>query len=79
MMPPGLGMGQVTVTLNGRTFRLACADGEETHLLQLAGEVGERARAIIEEFGQMSDDRVLLLAAIMLADELMQARLSAGA
>lgn len=72
-------MGQVTVTLNGRTFRLACADGEETHVLRLAGEVGERAQAIIEEFGQMSDDRVLLLAAIMLADELMQARLSAGA
>lgn len=70
-------MGQVTVTLNGRTFRLACA--EEAHVLQLADEVGGRAQAIIEEFGQMSDDRVLLLAAIMLADELMQARLSAGA
>ena len=40
---------------------------------------GERAQAIIEEFGQMSDDRVLLLAAIMLADELMQARLLARA
>ena len=72
-------MGQVTVTLNGRTFRLACADGEEMHVLQLADEVGERAQAIIEEFGQMSDDRVLLLAAIMLADELMQARLLARA
>lgn len=71
-------MGQVTVTLNGRTFRLTCADGEETHVLQLADEVGERAQAIIAEFGRMSDDRVLLLAAIMLADELMQARLSAG-
>jgi cell division protein ZapA len=72
-------MGQVTVTLNGRTFRLACADGEETQVLQLADQVGVRAQAIIEEFGQMSDDRVLLLAAIMLADELMQARLLASA
>ena len=72
-------MGQVTVTLNGRTFRLACADGEEMHVLALADQVGARAQAIIEEFGQMSDDRVLLLAAIMLADELMQARLPAGA
>ena len=72
-------MGQVTVTLNGRTFRLTCADGEETHVLRLAEEVGERAEAIIQEFGQMSDDRVLLLAAIMLADELMQARLSVSA
>jgi cell division protein ZapA len=73
-----MGMGQVTVTLNGRTFKLGCADGEEAHVLQLAGEVGERAQAVIEEFGHMSDDRVLLLTAIMLADELMQARLSAG-
>ena len=72
-------MGQVTVTLNGRTFRLACADGEETHVLHLVDQVGARAQAIIEEFGQMSDDRLLLLAAIMLADELMQARLSVGA
>ena len=71
-------MGQVTVTLNGRTFRLTCADGEETHVLQLADEVGERAQAIIEEFGQISDDRVLLLTAIMLADELMQVRLSSA-
>jgi cell division protein ZapA len=72
-------MGQVTITLNGRTFRLTCADGEEPHVLRLAGEVGERAQAIIREFGHMSDDRVLLLAAIMLADELMQARMSARA
>jgi cell division protein ZapA len=71
-------MGQVTVTLNGRTFRLTCADGEEARVLQLADEVGGRAQAIVEEFGQMSDDRVLLLAAIMLADELMQARLAAA-
>jgi cell division protein ZapA len=67
-------MGQVTVTVNGRTFKLGCADGEESHVLDLAGDVAERAQAIAEEFGPISDDRVLLLTAIMLADELMQAR-----
>jgi cell division protein ZapA len=66
-------MGQVTVTVNGRTFKLACAEGEETRVLQLAGQVARRADAVIEEFGAMSDDRVLLLAGIMLAGELMEA------
>jgi cell division protein ZapA len=72
-------MGQVTVTVNGRTFKLGCADGEEARVLDLAGDVAERAQAIAEEFGPISDDRVLLLTAIMLADELMEARSQAGA
>jgi cell division protein ZapA len=67
-------MGQVTVTVNGRTFKLGCADGEEARVLDLAGDVAERAQAIAEEFGPISDDRVLLLTAIMLADELAEAR-----
>jgi cell division protein ZapA len=70
-------MGQITVTVNGRTFKLACAEGEETRVLQLAGQVARRADAVIEEFGAMSDDRVLLLAGIMLAGELMEAHLPA--
>jgi cell division protein ZapA len=67
-------MGQVTVTLNGRTYGLRCAEGEESRLIHLAGYVAERAEALAEEFGQVGDDRVLLLAAIMIADELMDAR-----
>ena len=67
-------MGQVTVTLNGRTYSLQCADGEEGRLIQLAGLVKRRADAVVEEFGQVGDDRVLLMAALMIADELLPAQ-----
>jgi cell division protein ZapA len=69
-----MSMGQVSVTLNGRTYSLRCADGEESRLLQLAAFVTRRADALVDEFGMAGDDRVLLLAAIMIADELMQAK-----
>ncbi len=71
-------MGQVAVTINGRTYTLRCADGEEARLIELAGYVKDRADALIEEFrpdsGLMSDERVLLMAAILIADELWQER-----
>jgi cell division protein ZapA len=67
-------MGQVTVTLNGRTYTLSCLDGEEPRLIELATYVKERAEAVTEEFQQVGDDRVLLMTAILIADELAQAR-----
>lgn len=71
-------MGQVAVTINGRTYTLRCTDGEEARLIELAGYVKDRADALAEEFrsdtGLMSDDRLLLLAAILIADELWEAR-----
>jgi cell division protein ZapA len=73
-MPPASSMGQVTVTFNGRTYSLLCADGEETRLIELAEFVKRCAEALVEEFGQIGDDRVLLMAALTLADELMPAQ-----
>ena len=71
-------MGQVAVTINGRTYTLRCTDGEESPLVELAAYVKDRADALAEEFrsdvGLMGDDRLLLLAAILIADELWEAR-----
>ena len=76
-------MGQVAVTLNGRTFTLQCADGEEARLIELAGYVKARADAIAVEFrpanGLLGDDRLMLLTCLMLADELWQVRESLAA
>ena len=65
-------MGQVSVTLDGRTYTLKCADGEEARVIHLAEMVKGRADALSEEFGQMVDDRLLLLTAMMIADELLE-------
>jgi cell division protein ZapA len=67
-------MGQVAVTLNGRTYRLRCGDGDEPRLLQLAGYLEQRIEALAAEFGQVGDERLLLMAALLIADELWDAR-----
>ena len=67
-------MGQVSVTLNSRTYRLACDDGEEERLLELATHVKQRVDQLTLEFGQVGDDRLLLMAALLIADELWDTR-----
>lgn len=67
-------MGQVSVTLNNRTYRLACNDGEEARLTELARDVKARVENLAREFGQPGDERILLMAAVLLADELMDLR-----
>jgi cell division protein ZapA len=67
-------MGQVSVTLNGRSYRLACGDGEEGRLLELASHVKARVDQLTLDFGQVGDGRLLLMAALLIADELWDTR-----
>jgi cell division protein ZapA len=66
-------MGQVVVKVNGREFPLSCADGQEPRIRRLAqyvdAKVGEFTRAI----GQVGEARLLLLAALVISDELSDA------
>lgn len=63
-------MGQVSVTLNGRTYRLACGDGEEARLAEIATYVKSKLDQLAIEFGQAGDDRLLLMTALLVTDEL---------
>jgi cell division protein ZapA len=67
-------MGKVTATINGRAYRLNCADGQEERLKQVADYLRDKVDALIAEFGQVGDDRLLAMAALMIADELFDAR-----
>ncbi|MGI9382061.1 MAG: cell division protein ZapA [Methyloligellaceae bacterium] len=67
-------MGQVNITLNGRTYNLECDDGEEDHLIRLAGQMSENLQTLRGRFGQVGDDRLLLMAGLMFADELAETR-----
>ena len=67
-------MGQVAITLNGRTYRLRCGEGEETRLIQLAGVVRRRVDELAAEYGNVNDERLLLMAALLIADELLDAQ-----
>ena len=67
-------MGQVSVTLNGRTYRLECGEGEETHLIALAEYLGSHVDTMRRKFGQVGDDRLILMASLVVTDELWELR-----
>ena len=66
-------MSQVSVTINGRQFRMACEDGQEGHLMNLARELDNRINGLRTKFGEIGDTRLTVMAAITVADELSEA------
>ncbi|MFZ1151738.1 MAG: cell division protein ZapA [Xanthobacteraceae bacterium] len=66
-------MSQVSVTINGRQFRMACEDGQEGHLMNLARELDNRINGLRTKFGEIGDTRLTMMAAITVADELSEA------
>jgi cell division protein ZapA len=71
-------MGQVSVTLNDRIYRLVCGDGEEDRLVELAAYVKSKVEQLRADLGHVGDERLVLMAALTIADELFDAR-AAGA
>jgi cell division protein ZapA len=69
-------MAQVSVTINGRVYRMACDDGQEDHLTRLARELDARIARLRESFGEIGDTRLTVMAALMVADELAEAKRS---
>lgn len=67
-------MGLVSVTLNGRPYDIACDDGQEDHVAYLADVLNSRVTALAETVGQVGESRLLLLAGLLVADELVEAR-----
>lgn len=65
-------MANVTVTFNHQSYHLACADGdgESERLMKLAKYVDDKAAMISGKMGSVSDIRLMLMTAILLADEL---------
>jgi cell division protein ZapA len=63
-------MAQVTVTINGRGYQIACDDGQEAHLTKLAGYVDKRVGELTAAMGQIGDMRLIVMASLLIADEL---------
>lgn len=66
-------MAQVNVTINGRNYRMACEDGQEDHLMRLAGDIDARIENLRGNFGEVGDSRLTVMAALTVADELVEA------
>jgi len=63
-------MAHVSVTINGRQYRMACDDGQENHLARLAYELDQRIARLRGEFGEIGDMRLTVMAALIVSDEL---------
>jgi cell division protein ZapA len=66
-------MSQVGVTVNGRPYKITCDDGQEPRIRRLAQYVDARVGEFAKSVGQVGDARLLLLAALIIADELSDA------
>ena len=67
-------MAQVTFGFNQRTYRFQCAEDEAERLEQLANYLKSKLDALMREHGAIGDERLVLMAALTLADELFDAR-----
>ena len=63
-------MAQVTVKVNGYTYTVGCEDGQESHLIAMAEQVDSRMESIKALGGNSGESRLLLLSALLMADEI---------
>ncbi|ADL00605.1 hypothetical protein MMB232_01292 [Brevundimonas subvibrioides] len=68
-------MATVTVEINGRPYAVGCADGQEDRVRVLARQFDNNVRQVAADVGHVGDLRLFLMAALVLADELHEARL----
>src|SRR5258705_11501819 len=66
-------MPLVNVLVNGRAYTVACDDGEENHVRELGKFVDKRVRELSGSVGQVGDARLLLMASLVVADDLADA------
>jgi len=67
-------MPQVTVSINGRVYRMGCDEGQEQVLTDLARDIDRRIETYKDHFGEVGDMRLMLMAAMELGDELADSR-----
>ncbi len=63
-------MPQVAVIINGKTYRMACDEGQEQHLLELARKFDSYVVNLKDSFGEIGDQRLTVMAGVMVTDEL---------
>lgn len=67
-------MATVNVSVNGHAYVVGCEDGQEPHVERLAAEFDARVRDVSAQVGKVTELRLFLMAALVLADELGDAR-----
>lgn len=63
-------MAQVNIAINGRNYQISCDEGQEEHLIRLAEYVDKKVSELVSGMGQVGDNRLLVMASLLVADEL---------
>ena len=67
-------MAQITITISGREYAIACEDGQEARILQLANILDEKAKAFSDASPYIAENMLLTMVALVLADELSESK-----
>ena len=67
-------MAQVEIKINGRDYRIACEDGQESHLSSLANYLDGKVSELVEQVGQIGDTSLMVMAGLLVTDELSDTR-----
>lgn len=62
-------MPEVQITIGGRSFEVACQEGEESFLQSAAALLDNEASTLVSQIGRLPEARMLLMAGLMLADK----------
>ena len=63
-------MPELEITIGGRSYAVACQEGEELHLQTAAAALNAEAETVVEGAGRIPESRMLLMAGLMLADKI---------
>ncbi len=66
-------MPEISLSINERNYQVTCDEGQEEHLRRLAGHLDERIQGLVAAVGQVGESRLLVMASLMVADELFEA------
>ena len=62
-------MAEVDITINGRSYRISCKDGEEERIKSLTTLINNQVQKLSEKIGQLGEARMILLASLVLLDK----------
>ena len=65
-------MAQVNIRINGRGYEVNCEDGQEQHVQRLANALANTVGDLVEQVGQVGDARLLVMAGLVAADEMVE-------
>ena len=62
-------MAEVDITINGRSYRISCKDGEEERIKSLSSLINNQVQKLSDKIGQLGEARMILLASLVLLDK----------